>query len=118
MIEYRISAGALLLRDNRALLRHLSQRYDLWAPLGGSVESNETMEAAAERETIEKTGLPVRAGLLAYIDELWSPISRTIKLWFVVDLLTGEIDLDNNPVLGESIVAALWIGPHDRLCRA
>ena len=115
-MRYRISAGALVLRDDRVLLlRHRSPRYDFWAPPGGGVEGHETLEAAAERETLEETGLTVKARQLAYIDEVWSDTSRTIKLWFVADPLSGDIDLDRNPAPGESIVAALWLGPGDPL---
>jgi 8-oxo-dGTP diphosphatase len=113
-MEHRISAGALIVADNRLLLlRHLSPRYDFWAPPGGGVEVNETLEVAAERETLEETGLTVKARQLAYIDEVWNPTSRTLKMWFVADLLAGTIDLGHNPAPGESIVEALWLGPDD-----
>ncbi|MDP2782169.1 NUDIX domain-containing protein [Devosia sp.] len=115
-MQYRISAGALVLRDNRLLLlRHFSPRYDFWAPPGGGVEGHETLEAAAERETLEETGLTVKARRLAYIDEVWSATSRTIKLWFVADCAAGVINLDSNPAPGESIVEAVWLGRGDPL---
>lgn len=109
-MRYRISAGALVLRQDRLLLlRHyVPGRYDFWAPPGGGVEEQETLETAAEREAFEETGLKIVARRLAYIDELFSPGDRRVKFWFLADPVGGEIDLDANPAPGESIVAAHW----------
>lgn len=116
-MRHRISAGALVIRDGRLLLlRHFKpDRYDFWAPPGGGVEGNETLEAAAERETFEETALRVTARRLAYLDEVWSPDDRTMKFWFLADYCAGEIDLGSNPALDESIIEAAWIGPGDPL---
>jgi len=114
-MQYRISAGALVMRDNRLLLlRHFKpERYDFWAPPGGGVEGNETLEAAAEREAFEETALKVTARRLAYINEIWSPKERTIKFWFLADYVSGDIDLGNNPALDEAIIDTIWLGRAD-----
>lgn len=116
-MKHRISAGALVIRDSRLLLlRHLSPgRYDFWAPPGGGVEGNETLETAAERETFEETCLTVKALRLAYIDEVWSDTTRTVKFWFLAEPIAGDIDLGNNPALDESIIEAAWFGQTDPL---
>ena len=45
-----------------------------------------TLEAAAEREAFEETGLRVEATRLAYIDDVWGPGERTVKFWFLADV--------------------------------
>lgn len=71
-MQHRISAGALVLRDNQILLlRHQNHgSYDFWAPPGGGVEDNEELAAAAEREVFEEAGIQVRSSRLAYIEAL------------------------------------------------
>lgn len=113
---HRISCGALIVRGGQILLvRHVQPgRYDFWAAPGGGVEGGEELEAAAEREVLEETGLVIRASRLAYIDHLWSQTDRTIKFWFLADYVSGERNVFANPALGESIVAAEWF-PLDAL---
>jgi 8-oxo-dGTP diphosphatase len=109
-MRHRISAGALIVHEGQLLLaRHLKLgRYDFWAGPGGGVEGNEELHEAAEREAFEETGLRVRAHTLAYVDELIDGNGRMVKFWFVADLVSGTIDLGNNPALTESIVDAQW----------
>ncbi len=110
MMAHRISAGALVLREDKILLvRHFRPGiHDFWAPPGGGVEGEEELSAAAERETFEETGLRVRAGAMAYIDELFDDSERMIKFWFLADYVSGELDITANPAAGESISEAGW----------
>ena len=109
-MKHRISAGVLALRDERILLvRHFRPGiHDFWAGPGGGVEGGEELSAAAEREAFEETGLRVRAGALAYIDEIVDPIDRTVKFWFLADYVSGDIDVSANPAEGEAISEAGW----------
>jgi 8-oxo-dGTP diphosphatase len=113
---HRISCGALVVREGKILLvRHVRpNRYDFWAAPGGGVEGSEELEAAAEREVLEETGLVVRASRLAYIDHLWNQTDRTVKFWFLADYVSGERNVSANPAEGEFIVAAEWF-PLDTL---
>lgn len=109
-MEHRISSGALVLRDERILLvRHrLEGEYDYWAPPGGGVEDHEELEAAAAREVFEEAGIRAQMLSLAYIDELIDHYGRMIKFWYIAQYLSGEITLELNPAVEESIVDAGW----------
>ena len=107
---HRISAGVLALHEGRNLLvRHFRPGiHDFWVGPGGGVEGDETLEAAAEREALEETGLVVRARALAYMDELIDDSGRALKFWFLADYVGGEIDVSANPAEGEAIIEAGW----------
>ncbi|MHA6299574.1 NUDIX domain-containing protein [Devosia sp. CAU 1758] len=109
-MSHRISAGVLALLDERILLvRHLRPGiHDFWAGPGGGVEGVEELSAAAEREAFEETGLRVRAGAMAYIDELVDESGRLVKFWFLAEYVSGEIDVSANPAEGEAISEAGW----------
>lgn len=109
-MKHRISAGVLAMRGNAILLvRHLRPGiHDFWAGPGGGVEGAEELAAAAEREAYEETGLRVRAGAMAYIDELIDPSGRMLKFWFLADYVSGAIDVTANPAEGEAISEAGW----------
>lgn len=95
--------------DQILLVRHFRRgKHDFWAGPGGGVEGDEELHAAAEREAFEETGLRVKARSLAYIDELIDHWGRMVKFWFLADYVSGEIDITNNPALGESISEAGW----------
>ncbi len=110
MMSHRISAGTLTLRDGKVLLVHHVRPavHDFWVGPGGGVEGEEPLAEAAERETFEETGLTVRAGRIAYIEELVDVTTRYLKFWFLADYVSGEIDTGSNPADGESIVEAGW----------
>lgn len=115
-MQHRISCGALVVRDGHILLvhHHRPGKHDFWVAPGGGVEGSEELAQAAERETLEETGLHIMATRLAYIDELWSAEHRALKFWFLADYMSGDIDLSGNPADDESIVEAAWF-PLDRL---
>lgn len=115
-MRHRISAGVLALRGNDILLvRHFrAGHHDFWAGPGGGVENGEELWQAAEREAFEETGLVVKAGNMAYIDELIDETGRMVKFWFVAHYVSGEIDVLSNPAEGESVVEAGWF-PLDAL---
>ena len=56
-------ASAVIVQDGRLLLarRRVQEGPVLWALPGGAIEAGESAERAAERETLEETGLDVAA---------------------------------------------------------
>jgi len=86
----------VVLNDDKALLvlRGQAPAKGLWAIPGGSVELGETLQAAAEREVMEETGLFIKAGEVVYTfdgiqrDEL----GRVRYHYVIVDLLAEALD--------------------------
>lgn len=95
-MKQRIRAAGLVVRDDRLLLvRHKLPRQDewWWSPPGGGVEGIETLFAAAEREVWEETNLRVRAGRIAYVQELVDAgrNRRIVEFFVVCDNIEGEL---------------------------
>lgn len=53
-----VGCGVIIERDDRILLQHRKD-HDVWGIPGGVMEPGETFETAAQRETLEETGLTV-----------------------------------------------------------
>ena len=81
---------------------------------GGGVKGKESLQLAAEREVKEETGLTVKVGKLAYIEEFWQPTQRSCKFWFHAEYLEGEIDATAEEAVGEHIVDARFV-PRDEI---
>ena len=107
-MSHRISAGAIIFRDDQVLLvNHVKPGvYDFWVAPGGGVIGDESLEAAAIREVKEECGLDVAIGALAYIEELMQPECRQCKFWFAAELLGGEIATSQIEATREHIVGA------------
>lgn len=110
-LQHRISAGAIVRDGERLLLvRHVREgRYDFWVCPGGGVQGHETLEAAAQREVREETGLEVEIGPLAYIEEFAHPGARFVKFWFLARPLGGRLDTSHPDTVREHIVQAAWL---------
>ena len=112
-MKHRISAGVLCESDERIFLLHNFKHgvYDFWVAPGGGVEGIEDLHATAQRETFEECGLVVQPLKLAYIEELvWADSStRQCKFWFTAGVTGGQVNLNQNPSIGEFVVAALWL---------
>lgn len=63
MAETRVGVGVLIVRDGRVLLgeRLGSHGAGSWAPPGGHLEPDESVERCARREALEETGLTLGA---------------------------------------------------------
>lgn len=113
-MKHRISAGAIVEHQGRFLLvRHCKPGvYDFWVAPGGGVEGSESLQAAAEREVYEETGLAVTATRLAYIEQLQGAVTRHVKFWFAATLTrSGAFDHSHPEAVIEHIVEAAWIEP-------
>ena len=93
MMKQRISAGGILIQDNKVLLVHhfRENEYDFWVMPGGGMKGEEGIFRCAEREVGEETGLKVRAEKIAYIEELIDEGHYVCKAWVVCRLVSGAL---------------------------
>lgn len=114
-MKHRLSAGVLVEDNGRVLVvRHVKPGvYDFWVAPGGGVQAVESLQAAAQREAREETGLDVEPLALAYIEELVQPEVRVCKFWFTGRLRGGELSTAHLEAKAEHIVEAAWVSQEE-----
>ena len=108
----RVGVGALVIHENKVLLikRGVAPSEGQWAVPGGSLELGETLQAGAERETLEETGVKVAVKKPVYaFDYIERDDDGNIKFHFVIvdlwaDYVSGE------PVGRDDALEARWVG--------
>lgn len=107
----RPAVGAVVFRDRRVLLvkRGKAPARGVWAIPGGSVKLGETLQAAAEREILEETGVVIRAGEPVLVfDVIQRDENRNVRFHYVIVDLAADY-LSGDPRPGDDAVAARWI---------
>ncbi len=110
-----VAVGAVVFNGKRVLLVRRGQppSHDLWAIPGGKVRLGETLQAAAEREILEETGLTVRARQPVYtFDHIERDTQGCIRFHYVIvdlvaDYVTGTISA------GDDAREVRWVGPDE-----
>ncbi|MCJ7696365.1 MAG: NUDIX hydrolase [Anaerolineaceae bacterium] len=97
MIQQRMSAGGIVIIDNKVLLVHHYRKdeYDFWVLPGGGIEENEGIFRAAEREVLEETNLKVNAQKLVYIEEFMDEGKYVCKFWVLCNLDQGTLSIEH-----------------------
>lgn len=113
----RVAVGAVVVHQGKVLLvlRNKAPARDMWAIPGGSVNLGETLQAAAEREVLEETGLHIKAGQVIYtFDAIHHDETGRIKYHYVIlDMQAEVLDPDQPLVPADDVRAAAWFGPAD-----
>ena len=107
--EHRISAGAIIIRNNKVLLARYTNRSGgsfLVGP-GGGVLEHEGINEAVVREVQEETGLMVRPGKILFVEDLLSRRYRMIKIWMLCHVSTSRIRKTQGAI-EEGITEVAW----------
>jgi len=90
----RLAVGALVVHQNKVLLilRGKAPAKGMWAVPGGSVNIGETLQAAAEREVLEETGLQIKAGKVIYsFEKIQHDKAGQVQYHYVILDLEAEL---------------------------
>jgi 8-oxo-dGTP diphosphatase len=111
----RVAVGAVVMKGGRLLLvrRGNPPAEGEWAIPGGSVELGESLQAAAEREIGEETGIRIRAGEPIYIfDVIRRDDAGRVRFHYViVDLAADYVGGEIEP--GDDALEARWVSSRD-----
>jgi ADP-ribose pyrophosphatase len=106
----RAAVGAVVVRAGEVLLvrRRDPPNASEWAIPGGSVRLGETLQAAAEREVLEETGVRVRAGRPVFaFDAIELDVAGRVRYHYVIVDLLAEV-LDGEPAGRDDALDARW----------
>lgn len=108
----RVAVGGVVIHQNKVLLvlRNQAPAKDMWAIPGGSVDLGESLQAAAEREVLEETGLRVRAGEVVYTFEaIQRDAEGRVQYHYVIlDLLAEPLDAGQPLRAADDVRDAAW----------
>jgi 8-oxo-dGTP diphosphatase len=111
----KAAVGAVVIEEGKVLLvrrKYLPQK-GKWAIPGGAVNLGESLQAAAEREIMEETGLTIEAKEPVHTFDLIKHNSKgdVIFHYVIVDLLAEYISGDLHPA--DDVSDARWFGPDE-----
>jgi 8-oxo-dGTP pyrophosphatase MutT (NUDIX family) len=107
--EFRISAGAIIIREDKILLVRYRDNHGktfLVGP-GGGVLINESTDRALIREVREETGLEIEPGKILFVEDLLSGRYRMTKIWFLCKIAGGKLAKTKGAV-EEEIIEVGW----------
>lgn len=97
-MSVRIAVRALILNDDRLLLvnAYPNDESDLWCAPGGGVKAHSSLPDNLVREVHEETGLSIRVGLPALVNEFHDPNGafHQVDVFFHAEIAEGVLDPD------------------------
>ena len=110
----RAAVGAVVFDEGKVLLvkRKYPPQKGKWAIPGGSVNLGETLQAAAEREIMEETGLSIAAKEPVHsFDLIERNASGDIIFHYVIVDVLAEYVAGNPPEPADDVSDARWFAP-------
>jgi ADP-ribose pyrophosphatase len=108
----RVAVGAVVVHQNKVLLvlRGQAPAKGVWAIPGGSVRLGETLQAAAEREVLEETGLLIKAGEVIYsFEKIQRDEAGRVQYHYVIlDLEAEPLDPTRPLTPADDAIDAGW----------
>ncbi len=95
----RVRVCGLYWKNERLLMvRHKSLSKDgFWAPPGGGIEFNQTINDTLKREFLEETGLSVTPGVFQFGCEFVQSPLHAIELFYHIDDCSGILKVGYDP---------------------
>lgn len=107
----QVGVGAVVFREEKVLLvlRGRPPAEGVWAIPGGRLRLGETLQAAAEREILEETGIVIRAGepVFTFDAIVRDPDGRIQYHYVIVDLAAEYVE--GTPAPGDDALSARWV---------
>lgn len=103
----RLRVCGLLVQDGNLLMvnhKGITDGGVFWAPPGGGLEFDETLQEGLQREFREETGLEVLVKDFLFVYEFQSEILHAVELFFAVDLVSGNLKTGVDPELKSQII--------------
>lgn len=100
-------AVVVVRRGDRFLLVHERKHGQLWYLPAGRVEANETFVAAAERETLEESGIPVRLDGVIRIEHTAAGGAARVRVIFAAHPVD---DTPPKSAPDDESLGAAWVG--------
>jgi 8-oxo-dGTP diphosphatase len=111
----RVAVGAVVFKDDKVLLirRAKPPAKGLWAIPGGSVNLGETLQQAAERETLEETNLTIQATTPVFTFEVIEKDNnnRVRFHYVIIDLVADYVS--GIPFPGDDADEVRWVSPRE-----
>ena len=108
----RVAVGAVIFYKKKVLLvlRGKPPAEGMWAIPGGSVNLGESLQAAAQREVFEETGLRVKAGEIIYTFDvvIRDEIGAVKYHYVIIDLKAIPLDPNQPLVPADDVWDARW----------
>lgn len=107
--KHRISAGAIIIKDNKMLLVRYKNNSGgtLLAGPGGGVNNEEGLTQAVIREVKEETGIDIVPDRILCVEDLYSRKYRMVKIWFLCEVAGGKLERTRGAI-DETIIEAKW----------
>ena len=104
--QVRVRASGLCFVDNKLLMvNHTGlTKSDFWAPPGGGVEFEESVETTLKREFKEETGLDIVTYKLLFVCEFIRSPLHAIELFFEVARTGGVLLTGRDPEMDHQII--------------